>query len=171
MPQERRALAEQPGLLGVYLNDHLATATGGVELARRAASGTRDRSLALPLQELADELAIDHQAMRDTMVLLDLAVRRYKTYTAWAAEKVGRLKPNGRLLRRSPLSTLVEVEGLIVVVAHAGACWRTLRQLAEHEQRLDPQVLDARVAASIQRAARTAELHGRAVERLTTTGG
>jgi hypothetical protein len=44
-----------------------------------------------------------------------------------AGERVGRLKPNGRLVRRSPLSDLVEVEAGLDAV-HAKACgWQALR--------------------------------------------
>ena len=44
-----------------------------------------------------------------------------------AGERVGRLKPNGHLVRRAPLSDLVEVEAGLDAV-HAKACgWQALR--------------------------------------------
>ena len=42
------------------------------------------------------------------------------------AERVGRLKPNGRLLRRAPLSDLIEIEGLLDAVHAKAAGWRAL---------------------------------------------
>ncbi|HEY5356166.1 MAG TPA: hypothetical protein VIJ82_00465 [Streptosporangiaceae bacterium] len=44
------------------------------------------------------------------MHLLGIPVRTYKVYAGWLAEKAGRLKFNGRLRARSPLSNLVELE-------------------------------------------------------------
>lgn len=42
----------------------------------------------------------------------------------WLAEKAGRLKLNGRPLRRSPLSGLVELEMMHLAVEGEQACWR-----------------------------------------------
>lgn len=41
-------------------------------------------------------------------------------------ERVGRLKPNGRVLRRSPLSDLIEIEALIDAVSAKRAGWYAL---------------------------------------------
>ena len=41
-------------------------------------------------------------------------------------ERVGRLKPNGRIVRRSPLSDLIEVEALIDAVSAKRAGWYAL---------------------------------------------
>ena len=50
------------------------------------------------------------------MGTLAVPVHRYKMLGGWALEKAARLKPNGRLLRRSPLSDLIELEGLLLGV-------------------------------------------------------
>ncbi len=89
-------------LLGVYLNDHLAGATGGLALIRRLASS--DADWAPELGRLAGEIGEDREALLELMRRLDVPVRRYKSAFAWAAEKAGRLKPNLRLIKRSPLS-------------------------------------------------------------------
>jgi len=41
-------------------------------------------------------------------------------------ERVGRLKPNGRIVRRSPLSDLIEIEALIDAVSAKRAGWYAL---------------------------------------------
>jgi hypothetical protein len=46
-------------MLGVYLNDHLAGATAGSELASRMARSHRGREEAVPLSRLAVEIAPD----------------------------------------------------------------------------------------------------------------
>lgn len=135
-------------LLGIYLNDHLAGATGGVELARRAAGGRRGTPLGDELERLARELAENRKALLEIMAALRVPVRQYKVYAAWAAEKAGRLKLNGRLLTRSPLSDVVELEGLLIGVEGEKAAWRTLRALADREERLDAQRIDGLMARS-----------------------
>jgi hypothetical protein len=69
-------------------------------------------------------------------------------------EKVGRLKPNGRILSRSPLSDVLEVEALRLAVEGKAAGWLLLRRFAEQDGRLDPAQLDR----LINRAARQAEV-------------
>ena len=137
-----RTTHTEPALLGIYLNDHLAGATGGVELARRAAAAHRESAVGTTLARLAEEVAEDRAVLLDTMRRLGVPARQYKAYAAWAAEKVGRLKPNGHLLNRSPLSTVVEVEALRLGVEGKGAMWRTLRSIADHDGRLDSEELD-----------------------------
>jgi hypothetical protein len=87
--------------------------------------------------------------MRD----LDVPVRQYKVLFAHVAERLGRLKPNGHLRSRSPLSNVVEIEGLGAVVAINVACWRTLREVADADPRLDL----FRIRALMDRAQRQAE--------------
>ncbi|MGH3912444.1 MAG: hypothetical protein ACRDTC_03380 [Pseudonocardiaceae bacterium] len=132
----------EPDLFGIYLNDHLAGATGGVELVRRAAAAHRGSATGTALTRLAAEIVEDRAALLDIMAALGIPVQRLKSYAAWAAEKLGRLKFNGHLLRRSPLSGLVELEALRLGVEGKAVAWRTLRELADHDRRLDAGRLD-----------------------------
>ena len=68
------------------------------------------------------------------MAALGIPVRRYKVGAAWIGEKAGRLKFNGRLLARSPLSDLEELEMLRLGVEGKAAGWRTLRTLAGYRR-------------------------------------
>jgi hypothetical protein len=129
-------------MLSIYLNDHLAGATGGVELARRAASAQRDSTHGPELARLATEIAEDRESLLEVMEALDVTVQHYKVGAGWLLEKVGRLKPNGAWVSRAPLSSLVELEGLLLGVTGKGALWRTLRVEAESDPRLDPAELD-----------------------------
>ncbi|HUN36891.1 MAG TPA: hypothetical protein VMU95_33250 [Trebonia sp.] len=135
------------GLLRVYLNDHLAGATTGAGLARRmAASADPGTESARVLGDLAGEIAEDRSALVTIMGTLGLGVRGYKVLAAWAGEKAGRLKLNGHLLTRSPLSDLEETEMLRLGVEGKAAVWRTLRVLAEADSRIDPHRLDELIA-------------------------
>jgi hypothetical protein len=151
----------EPGLLGIYLNDHLAGATGGVELARRASKSHRGPA-APSLRQLAAEIAQDRVALLEFMAALGVPVRGYKIYAAWMGEKAGRLKPNGHLLSRSPLSSLEELEMLRLGVEGKAAGWRTLRVLAGRDERLDPARLDALIARARRQADLLEELRVRA---------
>ena len=81
-------------LLGIYLNDHLAGATGGLELARRMAASHRGPAADGALQRLAAEVAQDRAALEDIMAALGIPVRAYKVYAAWIGEKAARLNSN-----------------------------------------------------------------------------
>ena len=116
-------------LLAIYLNDHLATAVGARELARRSAKSNRDTSYAPFLETLARELDEDRQALRKVMRALGVRSDPLKVGAGWSAEKVGRLKPNGRLRGYSPLSRVVELEGLSLIVRANLALWRSLERL------------------------------------------
>ncbi|TDC21815.1 hypothetical protein E1265_17115 [Streptomyces sp. 8K308] len=129
-------------LLGIYLNDHLAGATAGVERARHLVRSTQGSTLAGALGPVAVEIAQDRTSLLAIMKGLDVPVRRYKVYAGWTAEKVARLKNNGRLVRRSPLSTVLELELLRMAVEGKAAGWQTLRRLAAAEERLSPELLD-----------------------------
>jgi len=147
-----RAPQSRQDQLGIYLNDHLAGATGGMELARRMAGSHDDPAQRMTLQRLAAEITEDRRALLDLMAALGLPVRHYKLSAAWAAEKAARLKLNGRLLSRSPLSSLEELEMLRLGVEGKAAGWRTLRALADTDSRLDRDRLDELMARARQQA-------------------
>jgi hypothetical protein len=123
--------------LPIYLNDHLAGATVGVETARRAASENEGRALAEPLARLAREIEADRDALRSIMDALGVKADHLKTTAAWVGEKAGRLKLNGQLRGYSPLSPLIEIEALLLGVGGKISLWRSLAELAPHEPRLD----------------------------------
>lgn len=139
-------------LLGVYLNDHLAGATVGLELVRRMAASAEPGSESATVRErLVSEIAADRSALITIMTTLQIKVRGYKMFAAWA-EKAGRLKLNGHLLTRSPLSDLEETEMLRLGVEGKAAGWRTLRAVAEHDSRLDTGQLDEFLARAARQS-------------------
>jgi hypothetical protein len=153
-------------LLGIYLNDHLAGATGGLELARRVAGSHRGAATDSALQRLAAEVAQDRAALEDIMGALGIPVRGYKVYAAWIGEKAARLKLNGHLLARSPLSSLEELEMLRLGVEGKAAGWRTLRVLADTDQRLEPARLDELIARARRQADLLEDLRVRAADQV-----
>ncbi len=130
-------------LLGIYVNDHLASATGGIELVSRMLGVHRGSRYDQPLRQLLDELREEREAIRSIMSALDIPVSQYKQVGVWVAEKVTRVaKLNGRVLSRSPLSDLVEFEFLASGVRAKRSGFETLRIAAEVEPRLPAAELD-----------------------------
>jgi len=161
-----RPRPSRSGLLGIYLNDHLAGATAGSGLARRMAGSHPGREEAAPLSRLAAEITQDRSALLDIMASLGIAVRGYKVGAAWLGEKAGRLKLNGHLLGRSPLSHLEELELLRLGVEGKAAGWRTLRTLAGTDPRLDAGRLDELISRAGSQADELEELRVRAANRV-----
>jgi len=68
-----------------------------------------------------------------------------------AGELAGRLKPNGRIVRRSPLSDLVEVEGLLDAVRAKAAGWQALLAADPAHFAADVEPLVGRAESQINR--------------------
>ena len=131
--------------LATYLNDHLLGATAGGELVRRAARENEGSEFGAFLSELAAEIAADRDTLEAIMGELGVKPDRAKVAAGWTAEKVGRLKPNAQLRGYSPLSPLVELEGLLVGIQGKLAMWRALAEIAD-EVGLDRARLEALAA-------------------------
>jgi hypothetical protein len=122
--------------LGIYLNDHLAGSVAGLELALRTEAENRSNPVGRYLAALIPELKHDQAVLEAVMQALELGQDPLKTRAAWLSEKLGRLKLNGTLVRYSPLSRLVELEGLCVATEGRLSLWRTLARLQSQDPRL-----------------------------------
>jgi hypothetical protein len=124
-------------LLGIYLNDHLAGATVGMELSRRARGSNKGTAYGDVLERIAKEIEEDREVLLDLMSRLEVKRDHAKVAVGWLGEKFGRLKPNGRLLSYSPLSRLVELEALSLGIAGKVSLWEALKEVAAEDSRLD----------------------------------
>src|SRR4051812_26382037 len=115
--------------LATYLNDHLAGSTTGRELAKRALSNNRGTQFEPTLEWLVEQLVEDREALLGIMRALGAPEDHLKKLAAFAVERLGRLKPNNAILSYSPLSRLVELEGLALGVTGKLAGWRSLQQV------------------------------------------
>jgi hypothetical protein len=135
-------------LLRIYLQDHMAGSTGGLELARRARGANEGTPYGEPLAKLADDIEADRRSLESIMDDLGFGADRAKNIAFWMGEKAGRLKLNGQLTGYSPLSRMVEIEGLITGVNGKLSLWRTLRDVADSVPELDAD----RIARLVERA-------------------
>jgi len=118
------------GLLGIYLRDQLALGVAWRELAKRAAGNNKGSETGTALARVATAIAEDVTTFRDIMRRLGIRPDPVKNVAVTVAERVGRLKPNGRLLGYSPLSRFEELEFLIMGIEGKKQLWATLRDLA-----------------------------------------
>ncbi|MFJ5050474.1 transaldolase [Streptomyces sp. NPDC088719] len=156
---------EKARLLTIYLNDHYAGATGGLELVRRAAQASTDAAGGTALADLAQQVEEDRDALARIMTDLGVPTSQSKAAMGWLAEKAGRLKPNGHILSRSPLSDLLEAESMLLGVLGKAACWRILRILAESDDRLSADRLDTLLERAEQQSDTLEELRSAAASR------
>jgi hypothetical protein len=124
-------------LLRIFMQDHLAASTAGLELARRAYGANRGTTYGDALSRVADEIDEDRRALADMLTDLGFKPDRVKIMGAWTGEKVGRLKLNGQLKGYSPLSRVEELEALIAGVNAKLSLWRIVLEVAKEEPRLD----------------------------------
>lgn len=154
--------ADPNRLLGIYLNDHLAGATLGVELARRLRSSNRgEAEFGEPLARICAEIEADYDTLVSLMARLDVDRNPVKPALARVAERLGRLKLNGRLRGYSPLSRVLELEVLATGIGGKLQLWNALEQrfgeslegfdfhaLAERADRQGQEVEDLHLAAA-----------------------
>jgi hypothetical protein len=115
--------------LGIYLQDHLAGATFGLELVERAQRNNEGTEFDDSLGTLAEEIRRDREALLDVMRDIGARPSRLKVAAAWASEKARRVKPNGRLVGYTPLARIEEFESLAIGIAGKRALWHLLERL------------------------------------------
>lgn len=123
--------------LSIYLNDHLAGATFGSELARRAAGQNRGTEFEAELEQLATDIDADRAELERIIDTLGKPRDQIKPRLAWAAEKAGRLKPNGQLRGYSPLGRIIDLEFLVLATTGKLRLWNLLKALAAAETSAD----------------------------------
>jgi hypothetical protein len=116
-------------LLAIYLNDHLAGATAGRALAQRSLANNKGTPYGDELAAFLVEVEQDALVLQEVMDRVGAARDQLKQVAALATERVGRLKLNGRLLSYSPLSRVVEIEGLVLGVRGKLSMWEVLAEL------------------------------------------
>jgi hypothetical protein len=102
----------------LYLRDHHAASAGGVALARRTLG---------PHHTITHQITRDRKTLEDVMRQLNVPTSASKVALVRMAERLGRLKLNGRLFTRSPLSRIIELEALLVGIRGKEALWSALR--------------------------------------------
>ena len=112
--------------LAVYLRNHEAAGRAGSALFARVARSHRGEAYATELDELRREIREDLSTLRAILRRVQVPSDLLLGTALLVGERVSRLKPNGRLVRRSPLTPLIEIEGLLDAVHAKAAGWWSL---------------------------------------------
>ena len=92
--------------LPIYLNDHLAGSTAGVELTRRTFAENRNTDLGEFLSGLLSEIEEDRATLINLMQALSIKPSAIKVAAAWTVEKAGRLSFSPRDAYPTPVRGL-----------------------------------------------------------------
>jgi hypothetical protein len=125
--------------LTTYLQDHRAGAEAGSDLARRMHEENKGTQYEDFLGHIAEEIEADVVVLEQIMDRFDVSLDGLKAAVAKVGEKLGRLKPNNQLTGYSPLSRVLEFEGLRAGVQGKLSLWDSLLEIAPVEDRLDPE--------------------------------
>src|ERR1700712_745093 len=112
------------------MNDQLALGTLWRELARRSQRNNSGTELGEALGRVSAGIAEDVETFQRIMRRLGIPMNPVKIGFAVGAERLGRLKLNGRLGTYSPLSRFVELDFLAMGIEGKKQLWATLRDLA-----------------------------------------
>lgn len=154
-------------LLHAQLQHHWAGANGGVAFFDRVGRTHGDPAAAAEIRLMADVNREDRETLRRIMLSLGAKPSRLAATTARTGEWLARFKPNGRVVRRSPLTDVLEVEALRLAVSGKRIGWQFLTALAEHDSRLDRTHLDALVSRADEQLKQLHDIHLRvALERV-----
>jgi hypothetical protein len=149
-------------LIKIYLQDHMAGARIGLELARRTVSSNAGSGYGAELSAIGEEIEEDKQVLAEVMERLGVRPDPVKQSSAWLGEKLGRLKLNGQLRGYSPLSRLLELEALIAGVSGKLELWRSLAATRNVAGRLEGVELTELIRRAEDQRERLESLHERA---------
>lgn len=128
--------------LSHYLHVHLAGSAAGIDLFERFVDGTKDTALAEEVATIRDQIRAEREELLTLADATGAGENRAMTLLARVGERLGRLKPNGALTRRTRLTDLVELEALCTAVAGKHCGWNALLSIADDTDGLDRNTLE-----------------------------
>ena len=127
-------MAERP--MDIYLNDHMAGAMLGSELAAQL----RDRNEGTPLGELmipiAAEIEEDRETLSDLMDALEVSRNPIKQAGGWVAEKWSRVKFSGAGTGDAEHGNFMAIESLTLGVTGKRYLWVALDAVQSRDEKL-----------------------------------
>lgn len=129
-PEDGHAPGIDMDLLGLYLSDHLAGATAGSARIARMAAAFVDTPVYAVLSEIAEEISRERAFLPRVIEELGLKRAPVKEAITWTGEHIGRLKTNGAVVNRSPLTMVLETELMRSAIVGKLGMWQTLEDNA-----------------------------------------
>jgi hypothetical protein len=128
--------------MNVYLNDHLAGAMLGSDLAEQIQNQSEGTALGELMKWLAPQIEEDRQTLIALMERLHISRNPVKQATAWMAEKASRVKLGGRTSGEPEVGMFMAVETLCLGVQGKLALWTSLKEVADRYELLASVKLD-----------------------------
>jgi hypothetical protein len=139
--------------IDMYLNDHLAGATAGSDLAEQIRDRHQGQELGEVMKSLAEEIESDRKTLLDLMERIGTVPNPLKQATGWLVEKVSRVKFAGVLSGNPDHGAFMALESLYLGVEGKGSMWRSLKQVEDQYPSLATTNLDDLIArAEAQKA-------------------
>jgi hypothetical protein len=132
-------MADQP--IHVYLNDHLAGATAGVDLVKQAAE-RHDGELGEFFAELADEISADNNTLTSLMDQMDAHASGAKEVLAKAGSEISEAKFSGESTDDPEFGTFITLETLSIGVEGKICMWKALKVVADDYPELSSTDID-----------------------------
>ena len=117
--------------IDIYLNDHLAGAMLGINLASQIEAQNHGTALGQLMESLAPQIERDRETLIELMEQLDSSKNPVKQATAWIAEKATRAKFTGMTSGEPELGTFMALETLRLGVRGKACMWEALKQVAD----------------------------------------
>jgi len=117
--------------IDVYLNDHLAGATLGTDLARQIRDRHQGTPLGATMAPLAAEIEHDRRMLVDLMERMGTYQNPVKQAAGWLAEKASRVKFAGVLSGEPEQGAFMALESLALGVEGKASMWRNLQEVAD----------------------------------------
>lgn len=115
--------------IDVYLNDHLAGAMLGSDLAEQIRKRHEDSALGELMGRLAPEIEEDRRTLVDLMERLNISQNPIKQATGWVAEKAARVKFSGMGSGEPGQSDFMAIETLTLGVEGKAKMWKVLTEV------------------------------------------
>jgi hypothetical protein len=115
--------------MDVYLNDHLAGATLGSDLAKQIQKRHEQTPLGDLMDSLAPEIEEDRQTLIRLMEELDVSQNPIKQVTGWLTEKASLLKFSGVVSGEPDHGAFMALETLALGVEGKRSLWVALQQV------------------------------------------
>jgi hypothetical protein len=117
--------------LAIYLNDHLAGATGALELMTDLAEAHAGTPVGDSLRQLHDEIEAERQELERLIDRLDISVSAPRRMGAWLGEKLAYLKMQVDDKTTGAMRLFEGLEALALGIQGKRGLWRVLAIVSE----------------------------------------
>lgn len=133
-------MADRP--ISLYLNDHIAGATAGADLAAHIRDHHQGTAFGDEMKSVADEIEADRRALIDLMERIGATTSPIKQAIGWVAEKASGVKFTGVLSGSPEQGAFMALESLVLGVEGKACMWWALKEVADEYPSLATTDLD-----------------------------